>query len=168
MAKLKYISAENLAEIVEIIQSFNYISKEEVPQYDDEPDRIDDYFELIERLKNDTYYPDIYSKASALFLNINAHLFFNGNKRLAVFSLTFFLENNGFHPIPLTKKDYSKLLQDCFGKHTLDDFEIFSPTDFAMYNLALITARYNEEGKSFDDIKLQTQSFLKHTFQSTL
>lgn len=91
MDEIRYITPEDLVEIIDIIQSFDYISDEEIPKYDDEPDKIDDYFSLIDRLKNDTYYPNIYTKAAALLLYLNGHYFANGNKRLAVFSMTYFL-----------------------------------------------------------------------------
>lgn len=163
--EIKYIIPEDLVKIIDIIQNFDYPHEEEIPYYDKEPEKIDDYFSLIDRLKNDTYYPDIHSKASNLFLNINGHYFFNGNKRLAVFSLTFFLENNGLHPISLEKSEYSKIIVDIFGNHTLIDYPSFIPTDFAMYNLALITADFNKDGVNFDDGKNCVEQFLKLVFK---
>lgn len=166
MDEIRYITPENLIEFIDVIQSFDYISDEEIPRYDDQPEKIDDYFSLIDRLKNDTYYPDIHSKAAALLLNVNGHYFANGNKRLAVFSMTYFLESNGLSPADLDKNEFSNLSTEIFGNHKLEDYENFSPTDFAMYNVALITARFNLNNIAFDDGKAQVEQFLRAIYTS--
>jgi prophage maintenance system killer protein len=164
MDDIRYISPEDLIEIIDIIQSFDYVSDEEVPVYDAQPDKIDDFFALIDRLKSDVYYPDIFSKATVLFLNVNGHYFSNGNKRLAVFSLTYFLESNGLRPADLSKHEFSNLITKIFGDHKLEDYENFSPTDFAMYNVALITAKFNLNNVGYDEAKLQVEQFLRTVF----
>lgn len=166
MDEIRYITPEDLVEIIDVIQGFDYISDDEIPKYDDQPDKIDDYFALVDRLKNDTYYSDIYSKAATLFLNINGHYFANGNKRLAVFSMTYFLENNGLSPADLSKDEFGKLITEIFGNHTLEDYENFTPTDFAMYNVALITAQFNQNNIDFDDGKAQVEQFLRAVYTS--
>ena len=166
MGEIRYITPEDLVEIIDVIQSFDYISDEEIPRYDDQPEKIDDYFSLIDRLRNDTYYPDIYSKAAALLLNLNGHYFANGNKRLAVFSMTYFLESNGLRPADLDKNEFSNLITEVFGNHELEDYENFSPTDFAMYNVALITARFNLNNVAFDDGKVLVEQFLRAIYTS--
>jgi len=166
MDEIRYITPEDLVEIIDVIQGFDYINDEEIPKYDDQPEKIDDYFALIDRIKNDTYYPDIYSKAATLFLNINGHYFTNGNKRLAVFSMTYFLESNGLSPASLDKDKFSNLITKIFEKHTLEDYDNFSPTDFAMYNLALITAQFNQNNIDFDDGKVQVEKLLRTVYTS--
>lgn len=164
MDEIRYITPEDLVDIIDVIQSFDYISDEEIPKYDEQPDKIDDYFSLIDRLKNDTYYPDIYTKAAALLLNVNGHYFANGNKRLAVFSMTYFLESNSYSPVELGKGEFANLITDIFGKHELEDYENFSPTDFAMYNVALITAKFNLNNINFDEGKAQVEQFLRTVY----
>ena len=164
MDEIAYITPENLIEIIDAIQSFDYVSDEEIPRYDEQADKVDDYFALIDRLKNDTYYPDIFSKAATLFLNVNGHYFANGNKRLAVFSMTFFLESNGWRPRKMSKDEYAEVITDVFGAYKLEDYDNFSPTDFAMYNIAIITATFNVNGVAFDDGKAQVERFLKNVF----
>lgn len=51
MDQIRYITPEDLVAIIDVIQSFDYISDEEIPRYDDQPEKIDDYFSLIDRLK---------------------------------------------------------------------------------------------------------------------
>lgn len=164
MDEIHYITPEDLIDIIDAIQSFDYVSADEIPKYDDQPDKIDDYFALIDRLKNDTYYPDIFSKAAALFLNVNGHYFTNGNKRLAVFSMTFFLESNNWKPAEMNKNTFEEIINRIFGEHELEDYENFSPTDFAMYNIALITATFNRNGVEFDEGKRRTEQFLREIF----
>ena len=160
MDKILYITPEDLVEIIDIIQSFDYISDEEIPRYDDQPEKIDDYFSLIDRIKNDTYYPDIYTKAAALLLNVNGqHYFSNGNKRLAIFSMTYFLESNGLSPANLTKDEFGNIITEIFNPHKIEDYENFSPTDFAMYNIALVTAQFNQNNIGFDDGKAKVERF---------
>lgn len=166
MDEIRYITPEDLVEIIDIIQGFDYINDEEIPKYDDQPDKIDDYFSLIDRLKNDTYYPNIYTKAVALLLNLNGHYFANGNKRLAVFSMTYFLESNGLSPAELSKDDFSNLIKKIFNDYELEDYDNFSPTDFAMYNLALITAKFNKNSVDFDDGKAQVEQFLRVVYKN--
>lgn len=48
--EIKYITPENLAEIIDIIQNFDYSNEEEIPYYDKEPEKIDDY---LKREKNE-------------------------------------------------------------------------------------------------------------------
>jgi len=115
-----------------------------------------------------THFILIYAKATALFLYVNSgHYFFNGNKRLATFSLTFFIENNGLHPTPTEKHVYAEWLLDIFGEQQLDDYESFTPQEFAMYNLALITARPRAVEVEFDCLKEQVEVFLWRMFTST-
>ena len=65
---IEYIEPEDLINIVNIIRSFEYEYyeyKEEVPNYDEQEESIDDYFALIDRSKT-IYYPTIIDKASYL------------------------------------------------------------------------------------------------------
>ena len=164
MDEIHYITPEDLTQIIDVIQGFDYVSDEEIPKYDDQPDKIDDYFALVDRLQNDTYYPNVFSKATTLFLNLNSHYFANGNKRLAVFSMTFFLESNDWSPSELSKEEYNRIITEIFGNHELEDYENFSPTDFAMYNVALITAKFNENEVNYNDGKEQVERFLSEVF----
>lgn len=161
---IKYITPEDLINIIDIIRSLDYEYAEEVPNYDSEREGIDKYFSLIDRMRQE-YYPDIYSKATFLFLNVNSHYFSNGNKRLAVVSMTTFLESNMYTPIDMSKDEYRNLLIERFSDSELNDWENFSPIDFAMYNLAIITAEQNKIGTPFDDVKDKVESFLKQTFK---
>lgn len=166
MYEVQYITPEDLVKIIDIIKSFDYAISDEEPSYDEEPEKIDDYFSLIDRLKNDVYYPNIFSKAASLFLNINnGHYFYNGNKRLAVVSLISFLENNGLRPKDLNKGQYSSMLIEIFNVENLEDYENFSATDFAMYNLALITTRFNQNQIDHEVGKKLVSVFLKQVYK---
>ncbi len=100
---IEYIEPEDLINIINIIRSLDYEHEEEMPDYDNERDSIDEYFALIDRSKT-IYYPHIFDKASYLFININSHYFSNGNKRLSVVSTSYFLEKNNYIPAKLSKK----------------------------------------------------------------
>lgn len=163
---IEYIEPEDLINIVDIIRGFEYEYKEEVPNYDDQEESIDNYFALVDRSKT-VYYPTIVDKASYLFININSHYFSNGNKRLAVVSTVYFLEKNNYLPLDLTKKDYTKILQSLFDDCHFIDWEGFEPKDFGLYNLAIVVAKKNEDKKhriSDDELKERVKAFFEQTF----
>ncbi len=163
--EVKYIGPEDFVHIVDTIQAFDYPHRDEVPDYDSEPEAVDNYFSLIDRTRSDAFYSTVYLKATVLFLNINGHYFSNGNKRLAIFSLTYFLELNNIKPKELSKESYSSLLQSIFKSDiALTDYEGFEASDFAMYNLAIITAQFNKDGIDFDLAKELTESFIREIY----
>jgi death-on-curing family protein len=163
---IKYITPEDLVQIVDAIQSFEYVSKEEVPDYDLEQFGIDEYFSLIDRLKNDTFYPDFFSKATGLFLYLNtSHYFSNGNKRLAVFSMLSFLQNNGFEIKRYSKQEFQNIMVNIFKCDAYEDYDNFSNMDFAMYNFAIITAQFNKNNVDFDTAKAQVNGFMQTIFE---
>ncbi len=167
MAKeITYIGPDDLVEIVDTIRSFDYENYEEIPHYDDDRHGIDEYFALIERLKSDTFYPDVIAKATALFLYLNTgHYFSNGNKRIAVFSLLAFLDINEYTHKEYSKEDVKVVCKDLFGTQNLEDFNIFSELDFAMYNFAIITAQFNKNNVDFETAKKKVTTFLNALFE---
>ena len=164
MVDIEYIKPEDLIDIVDTIRGLDYEYEAEVPDYDKEHDAIDQYFSLIER-SGQSFYPDIFAKASYLFININSHYFSNGNKRLAVTSTTFFLEKNNYTFKTLSKDKCEEILQALFGVQKLDDFDGFSPINYALYNLALIVAMMNKQDNKFDDLKEKVTDFFNKTFE---
>ncbi len=163
---IEYIEPEDLFNIVNIIRGFEYEYKEEVPNYDDQEESIDDYFALIDRSKT-VYYPTITDKASYLFININSHYFSNGNKRLSVVSTVYFLEKNNYFTSDLSKKNYKDILNSLFTDCNFTDWEGFEPKDFGLYNLAIIVAKKNENRDnkiSDDELKENIKSFFEQTF----
>jgi len=163
---IEYIEPEDLFNIVNIIRGFEYIYKEEVPNYDDQKESIDDYFALIDRSKT-IYYPTILDKASYLFININSHYFSNGNKRLSAISTVYFLKKNNYVPSNLLKKNYKDILNSLFTDCKFKDWEGFEPKDFGLYNLAIIVAKKNEDKDnriSDDELKEKVKSFFEQTF----
>lgn len=163
---IEFIEPEDLINIVDIIRGFDYEHEEEVPDYDNERNAIDEYFALIDRSKM-SYYPSIFNKASYLFININSHYFSNGNKRLSVVSTVYFLEKNNYFPSSLSKEDYKNILDSLFGFFELYDWEGFEAKDFGLYNLAIIVARQNEDNSlniSNDELKEKVKEFFNKTF----
>lgn len=163
---IEYIEPEDLINIVDIIRSFEYEHQEEIPDYDNERDSIDEYFALIDRSKM-VYYPSVLDKASFLFININSHYFSNGNKRLSVVSTVYFLEKNNYLPGNVTKAEYRIILDSLFGDNDLSDWKGFEAKDFGLYNLAVIVAKHNEPESmdlSSDELKNKVKEFFKKTF----
>ncbi len=81
-----YIGPDDLNIIIEEIMGLVY-ADEPPADYVSEREAIDNYFSLIDRVSSDDYYPDIYKKASILYINlITEHVAFfsNGNKRMAM------------------------------------------------------------------------------------
>ncbi len=164
MKDIKYITPEDLIEIIDTINSFDYEYQEEVPNYDQEREGIDKYFSLIDRSKTD-YYPSIFDKASFLFININTHYFSNGNKRLAMTSTVFFLEKNNYTSRELSKDEFLEILQTLFRDFEINDFEGFTPIGFAMYHLAIIIASKNKQNMDFNELKDKVANFFEEVFE---
>lgn len=163
---VKYIESKDLVDIVDLITQFDYKNKEKAPNYDREKDGIDNYFSLMDRAKEDVYYPEVLDKASFLFININNHYFSNGNKRLALVTVIMFLEKNNYtNRLNLKKDDIKKLLNELFIGIRLDDVKNFDIINFGLYNLALIVARKGELGIPPEVLKEKVKMFFSYIYK---
>lgn len=165
-SKIKYITPEDLLQIVNIIQSIDYLHQEEIPNYDAETESIDKYFALIERSGTD-YYPDVYSKAAFLIINLNNHYFSNGNKRLAFVTTLFFLTKNKLKPKRITDKKIEELFLTLFKIKELKSWKEFDSKMYGLFNLSLFIASRHEPGKtdlSEEDLKEKVAQFFKEIF----
>ncbi len=124
------------------------VTKEPAPYYEDERqglDKINSTFVLMQR----DNYPDLLSKAAYLFCSIiDGHPFSNGNKRLAVTLLTYFLLMNGFRISAPSMIAVRAELEHFFPNLTWEDVHAFRyPHEFFFYHLALIIADRAQKGK---------------------
>lgn len=152
-----YIADTGSLEAVFNIIATRYSQSEEVPSYRDEKG-FPDLISTLERVKEDNYYPDLYSKAAYLFINLNqGHFFSNGNKRLSIVALTFFLGLNLCVFKNENKEWYKEKLINLFPECSdidFEDFSDFTSVDFCVYHLAIRTAasgKYNIDHQVLKD-----------------
>ncbi|NOS67757.1 MAG: type II toxin-antitoxin system death-on-curing family toxin [Candidatus Peribacteraceae bacterium] len=121
---------------------------EPAPYYDGERrglDKLEGTFGLMQR----DNYPDLLGKAAYLFCSvIDGHPFSNGNKRLAVTLLTYFLLMNGFRISAPSMLAVRAELERFFPNLRWEDVHAFRhPHEYFFYHLALIVADRAQKGK---------------------
>ena len=126
----------------------NMSTLEPAPQYQDERrgiDRLESIFTLMQR----DDYPDLLHKAAYLFCSaIDGHPFSNGNKRLAVALLTYFLLMNGQRVVAPKMDAVRQELHRFFPHLRWEDVQAFRyPHEYFFYHLALVIADRNQKGK---------------------
>ncbi len=146
---------------------FAYISKryshiEEVPLYRQEPG-YDKLLGVLAQVQSDTYYPSVIEKAAYLLIGINkGHFFSNGNKRLAIVITTYFLARNKLILKKDSKSLYRSGLESLFPEYTQwGDYEEFTSTDFATYNLSIMIAESGVYNIPHDELKRRVGSFIE-------
>ncbi len=161
-----YIENGGLLQAIFDFIEARYSQREEVPMYKDEPG-LPKLHSTLERVKDDTYYPDVIDKAVYLFININkGHFFSNGNKRLSIVVLVLFLVINDLLFKSESKEWYKTKLTELFPECesiAFDDFPEFSAIDFCAYHLAIRTAASGEFGINHQDLKDRIRDFLKES-----
>ncbi|MCH8888969.1 type II toxin-antitoxin system death-on-curing family toxin [Patescibacteria group bacterium] len=158
-----YLSEDHLNLIFELL-SKRYARVEEVPHYKLETTGFDSLCGVLKRVQADTYYPLLFEKAVYLLININkGHFFSNGNKRLALVTMTTFLDINQYKLKKESKDWYREFLTKLFPEYKQwQDFEDFRSTDFATYNLSIMIADSGVYNISHDELKERVLSFLKN------
>jgi prophage maintenance system killer protein len=142
--------------------------------YDDNPKKL--YYEnckdgisqldcVLSLIKNDDYYPSFIKKASYLFVTISTgHYFPNGNKRLALFSLAYFLALNECKWKDNSVEEYSVFLKKYFPNYKLSPKNFKTTTGWALYNFnKAINFKIPEKDfkYNFNKIKKITEKYLK-------
>jgi death-on-curing family protein len=122
---------------------------EPAPFYEDERrgmEKLESIFSLMQR---GSYYPDFTAKAAYLFCSIiDGHPFSNGNKRLAVATLTYFLVLNGKRISAPSMHAVREALQGQFPRLRWEEVVAFHhPHEYFFYHLALIVADRTQKGK---------------------
>lgn len=157
-----YLLSKHLDEIFDLIRDA-YTAREQVPDYRSEQKGIDKLVAVLEMVQADEYYPDIVSKATHLFVEINkGHFFSNGNKRLALVCTMLFLAINECELSTLHTKDEHRLkLKSAFSTFkSFEDDTRFFPEEFGLYNLSIIVAdSYKYTDGNFDALKASVQDY---------
>lgn len=125
------------------------IEAEPAPNYEGEEHGLHQLEGIFGLMQRDEYYEDILSKAAYLFCSvIDGHPFSNGNKRLGVTLLLFFLLRNGFLvSIPDMEIMRSELIR-LFPNLRWEEVVAFHyPHEYFFYHLALIIADRKQKGK---------------------
>jgi|GEM_PF-2915524 death-on-curing family protein len=159
---ITYLSEEDFDFIFEKIQEISISQGGELaPQYQSELLGKEKLFALSESLKNE-HYATILEKASFFFLSIaKNHLFTNGNKRLSVFCLIYFLWKNGaeFKTADFKKieKIISHLVLKPSGLRKVQGNFKFENNEIYIEKLAKLVVE-NSQNLSFDEQKKMVEN----------
>lgn len=159
-----YLSERHLDIVFDILEE-QYARAEEVPQYKLERMGFEKLCGVLEQAKSDTYYPNLLEKAVYILVSINkGHFFSNGNKRLALVTMTTFLDINQLSLKTESKDWYKDCLVDLFPEYAQwADFDDFTSTDFATYNLSIMIADSGVYNISHDELKRRILVFLQNS-----
>lgn len=147
---LHYPSLAACQEILFPIIRTEMVALEPAPAYAEEQrglQQIDSIFQLMQR---DVYYPDFFAKAAYLFCSIiDGHPFSNGNKRLAVSALTYFLVVNArCISAPSMHAVRDALREQFVNLRWEENVQAFRHShEYFFYHLALVIADRAQKGK---------------------
>lgn len=164
-----YLIKEDLTGDYSIFNTARKIKSNEQQRhvYEKEHNGIEKLNMVFELIQNDNYYPDFYSKAAYLFLAINCgHYFSNGNKRLSITCLFFFIKRNKFTFKSFKKDFYASWFNNNFPNFLLSENIFFRNFGWAFYNLAQASnidkkSHHHGHEYTFDERKLIIEDFLR-------
>ncbi|MEN9561352.1 MAG: hypothetical protein RIQ56_625 [Candidatus Parcubacteria bacterium] len=121
---------------------------EPAPYYEDERKGIEKMTGTFDLMQRDDY-EGIFGKAAYLFCSvIDGHHFSNGNKRLAVALLTYFLIVNGYKIHGPAMGAVENELRHFFPKLQWEEVRAFHHShEYFFYHLALVIADRKQKGK---------------------
>lgn len=163
---ISYILEEEIDNLFQFVEA-RYSNIEEVPRYREEY-RFDEFCGVLKQARSDTYYPSLLDKAVYLVVGINkGHFFSNGNKRLALVTMTSFLAINNLEFRDDTKDWYKETLEQLFPEYQRwEDFHDFTPIDLATYNLSIMIADSGVYNITHDELKRRVRVFLEKATES--
>lgn len=125
------------------------VTFEPAPAYEEERRGLEKIESIFALMKRDAYYPDFFAKAAYLFCSIiDGHPFSNGNKRMAVSVLTYFLLLNGYRISEPGMHAVRDALHEQFPKLRWENVQSFRfAHEYFFYHLALIIADRAQKGK---------------------
>ncbi|OGG40729.1 hypothetical protein A3A21_01920 [Candidatus Jorgensenbacteria bacterium RIFCSPLOWO2_01_FULL_45_25b] len=159
---MHYLGPQDFEEVFNLV--YKYYSKIELaPDYFAEKTGLEKLRGVTEGVKMDQFYPDIYSKAAYLLIQINkGHFFSNGNKRLALIFVLAFILINKRKIRKRSKKQHESKLRALFPKFQIfQDYQNFLPEEFGYYNLSIIVADSEKYMDSFENLKIKVKEFFK-------
>ena len=147
LSHMRYPTLSAARELLFPLIRNNMARLEPAPYYDDERrglERLDSTFTLMQRDE----YPDDLSKAAYLFCSvIDGHFFSNGNKRLGVAVLTYFLIVNGWKISAPELSVMREELERFFPHLRWEEVSAFRHShEYFFYHLALIVADRKQKG----------------------
>ena len=121
---------------------------EPAPMYENEQRGLEK-LESTYTLMQSEHYPDLMGKTAYLFCSIiDGHPFSNGNKRLGVATITYFLITNGVRISAPSMETVRMELQRLFPKLRWENIHAFRHShEYFFYHLALIIADRSQKGQ---------------------
>lgn len=164
---MTYLSLYDYFELIfPNIREITYDDESKKPSYEDCQNGLSQLDCVLSLIKNDDYYPSFLKKASYLFVAISTgHYFPNGNKRLALFSLVYFLVNNNCNWKENTPEKFLIFFKKYFPNCKLSPENFNTTNGWALYNFNKAINSINPNKKNykynFNKTKKITEKFLK-------
>ncbi len=124
------------------------VSTEPAPNYEFERLGLEKLKTIFDLMQSDRY-EQLLEKAAYMFCSIiDGHPFSNGNKRMAVAALSYFLLKNGCRMSPVSMEAVRAALRDSFPALRWETVHSFTHAhEYFLYHLALVVADRNQKGK---------------------
>jgi prophage maintenance system killer protein len=143
-------------------------ANEPAPQYEVELRGIQELEKVLDFVQDDQFYPSFQEKAAYLICSIAGSQYFsNGNKRLGVASLLFFLVENAAEWEALEEHEYGDVLSGVFSGHVWErNSNIPEAQPLFLYNLALVIGDRSKWGTNdFSVLKEKVATIFQHLYR---
>lgn len=170
--EIYYPNLKDLYFLFGLIEKIKYPQDEQIPDYQSEPEAIEEALGAIKR-SSEFYYTSLEEKAAYVFVSIaQGHFFINGNKRLAVGSALMFL---GYNDCFLTM-DEKESKETCFAlfnkifpevidsEDILNDVRGLDVLQQLLYLISFIAVEAKKYGYDFEQLKTKVKEFFKDFF----
>lgn len=147
----------------------NLTQQEPAPLYPHEERGMNELIKVLTFARDDIFYPTFPEKAAYIFCSIAGSQYFsNGNKRLGVATLLFFLALNNTEMELLHTQEYQKLLTDFFPSAEWEhNANITNTHALFLYNLAIVIGDRHRWGSGgFDGLKANVTKLCAHLYHA--
>lgn len=165
---MRYLDREFCRNVVFPFIHRNLTEHEPAPMYEQEQRGMNELEKVLTFMRDDQFYPAPEEKAAYLMCSIAGSQYFsNGNKRLGVAALLFFLGLNKTAMELLDQGGYRELLATVFPHSRWEDNpRIPEAHSLFLYNLALVVSdRYRWNAQDFDTLKKDVASIFTHLYK---
>jgi len=165
---MRYVTLDQCREQVFPFIQEHLTKTEAAPDYEHETSGMEELEKVLSFVQNDTYYPSLAEKASYILCSIaGAQYFSNGNKRMGIALLMYFLIVNDVSVKWLEKEIYVEMLLESFSEHSWEkNRNIRGRHSLFLYNLAIVIGDRNKwSGADFTELKQRIAKIFEELYK---
>lgn len=166
---MRYVTIDKCREQVFPFIQEHLTKTEAAPDYEHETNGMEELEKVLSFVQDDTYYPSLAEKASYMLCSIaGAQYFSNGNKRMGIALLIYFLIVNDVSVKRLEEEIYTEMLQDNFPDHSWEkNRNIRGQHSLFLYNLAIVIGdRKKWSGADFTELKQRIAKMFEELYRA--